>query len=500
MHWCHLLGGLSALLVRPSIASAESADTGVDLRHLFTDVRLQWSPNTTVVFPDDNEEFVARTQRWTIFQPPAYTVVISPGTETDVMQAVELARSNNLSFLATGGRHGYTTTLGALQGGVAIDLSQLRSVDVNASTATMTVGGGVLFSDIMDPLYDAGFEIQIGSCSCPGMVGVTLGAGVGRMSGIHGLLIDSLISARVVTAEGDLVEVSSTSHPDLFWAIRGAGANFGIITSATYQVHELTNGGQIMNVDLIFPANTSSAYFSLLESYGESLPPELATVSIINFDSTANQTQLLVNWVYMGPESEGREIIAPLLDLGPTVANISIVPWNKLIATVGFGIDPTICQKDVIRVVYGINLRQLSSATYDAVFQKMAVFYDSYPDAQQSAIEMEIFPNQAAVAIPVDETAYPWRDSIGYILINFLWIVENDTLTEAVRNLGDELRQEFVETSGYPELRVYVNYAYGDESAEQMYGQDNLPRLTALKSTWDPDNVFRYNNPLPLSY
>jgi len=116
---------------------------------------------------------------------------------------------------------------------------------------------------------------------------VTLGAGIGRYQGVFGLLIDALVSVRLVTAAGNLITVSATSNPDLFWAIRGAGANFGIITSATYKLHPQINGGQLTNVDFAFPANQSSAFFNALASYNGSMPAKLASVSLITYDATA---------------------------------------------------------------------------------------------------------------------------------------------------------------------------------------------------------------------
>lgn len=149
--------------------------------------------------------------------------------------------------------------------------------------------------------------IATGSCSCPGMVGVTIGAGVGRSSGVFGLIQDSLISARIVLADGRLIEVSENTHSDLFWGIRGAGANFGIITSATYRLHPQINGGQAVNLDFIFPLDTAPAYFDALESYNNSLPPELASVTVIMFNETSNsvrfQSQFTANFICRCPPS-----------------------------------------------------------------------------------------------------------------------------------------------------------------------------------------------------
>lgn len=117
------------------------------------------------------------------------------------------------------------------------------------------------------------------------MVGTTLGGGVGRFNGLHGMITDSLLSVRLVTAKGDLITVSATENSDLFWGLRGAGMNFGIVVSATYKVYDLTNGGQTMNADFLFPLNQSTAVFNYFKSLEATLPAELALIYQTGFNA-----------------------------------------------------------------------------------------------------------------------------------------------------------------------------------------------------------------------
>ena len=119
------------------------------------------------------------------------------------------------------------------------------------------------------------------------MLGATLGGGVGRYQGLHGLIIDSLLSAQLVTADGRILEISEDSYPDLFWGIRGAGTNLGIVTSATYQIYRLTNNGLILNSDLVFTGDKVSAYFQTLDSFG-TLPAELIPIQAFFWDDESN--------------------------------------------------------------------------------------------------------------------------------------------------------------------------------------------------------------------
>ena len=139
-------------------------------------------------------------------------------------------------------------------------------------------------SELTFPLFTA-----IGTCSCPGMVGVTGGGGIGRFQGVNGLLIDSLLSVRLVTAKGKLINVSEDSHSDLFWAIRGAAPNFGIITSATYRLHKPTNGGQMFSADFILPASANASYFDILQGLQGTIPAELSTITILTYNDTINE-------------------------------------------------------------------------------------------------------------------------------------------------------------------------------------------------------------------
>ncbi|KAI1116255.1 FAD-binding domain-containing protein [Nemania sp. NC0429] len=464
-----------------------------DVRSLFTN--SAWSPNTTITFPG-SDGFVDATERWSVFKEPTYAAAVSPATEKDVAQAVKIATSNCIPFLATGARHGYTTTFSNLKNGVAIDLSQFNSIKVDKSTGIMTIGGGVRLDEIYDPVFEAGYEFQIGTASCPGVVGLTLGAGVGPWAGVHGLLLDALLSMRVVTANGSAITVSQSSHPDLFWAMRGAGANFGVVVSATYQLQPQTNNGQILVADILVPAAKAPAYFNLLQSYdGGRLPQHLSISSFMSWNATINDLQITASWAYLGPEDEGLKEFQPLFDLDPIIGALKVYPYNKVIQTVAFGADAYICQDGGIHDIYTVNARNISAQTYQAVFRDVSTFFAQNPAFQASSIQVAIFPNNAALAVPSASTAYPWRDTIVYVDIELGWGGDS-SLEKLAAQVGVKWRKQFAATSGYPQLAAYVNSAHGDEKLESIYGADKLPRLLALKKIWDPSNVFRFNNPI----
>jgi len=128
--------------------------------------------------------------------------------------------------------------------------------------------------------------LAVGSCACPAMIGASIGGGVGRFQGINGLLIDSVVSAEIVTADGQIRTASATQNDDLYWAIRGAGQNFGIITSAVYSMPRQTNKGQIFSADFLLSAEQNASYYDLVQELVESMPAELSTVSVVMWNET----------------------------------------------------------------------------------------------------------------------------------------------------------------------------------------------------------------------
>ncbi|KAL3478001.1 hypothetical protein BJX99DRAFT_269547 [Aspergillus californicus] len=352
-------------------------------------------------------EFAEAIAKWYSHQAPTYSVALSIGSEEDLVTAVKLATDHNIPFLATGGRHGYGSTLGNLQDGLALDLSPLNNMTTDAAAETLAVGPGIKLSDVFDPVFNAGYEI------------LTLGGGIGRQTGAHGLMLDALLSTRIVTASGEVLETSSTLNPDLFWAIWGAGQNFGILTSATYQLHPVSS--TFTTVDLVFDADLHVALFKELTRFD--ISAEWAMAAMISWNDDDGQPAVIV----------------------------SCIPWNELTTQTAFDNDAEICIRGSVHDIYGI-----------FVFRIMEKFYESNPVASRSAVLFEVWANQAAVAVPDYETAYPWRDAEVHV-----------SARDAVAAMGREARAALADKSGYDELTVYVNYAKGDEALEQIYGAKN---------------------------
>lgn len=206
------------------------------------------------------------------------------------------------------GGHGFAISLGKLAYGIEIDLSNFKNVSVDVKANTMTVGGAVRIREILGPLGEAHKELPnllpcqkylkyvndeqaIGSQSCVGMVGTTLGVGVGRYNGLHGMLLDSLVSVRMAIAAGNIVTASAMENPELFWGIRGAGFNYGTMLEATYSLYDET-APLVLNADFLFAPKASQAILEYFKTFGNSLPAKLSFIVLATYSPTMGGVSL----------------------------------------------------------------------------------------------------------------------------------------------------------------------------------------------------------------
>ncbi|EUC44408.1 hypothetical protein COCMIDRAFT_98329 [Bipolaris oryzae ATCC 44560] len=455
-------------------------------------LKTQLSPSSEVVLSSSQAYTTEIKQRWNAYDAPSFVVGVKPATANDVATIVHYASSNSIPFMGTGGGHGYTITTSALKNGINIDLGGFKGVSINSAASTMTIGGAVTFGEVLNPVYQAGKEIQTGSCSCVGMVGATIGGGIGVYQGLHGLVIDALQSVTIVTGKGDIVNASLSENSDLFWGIRGAGQNFGLITSATYKLHDQTNRGQALNGDFLFPVSANATIFNVLKSFTRNQPDALALTSAIQYSPTLNKVVIMVNAVYVGAENDGKKILQPLLSVKALQSNVTMIPYNRLILENRFGVDPLGCISGLPQASYGMNLYQYDVATYQ---KTLAAYIDFYAATNLTTSYMvtEIFPTRVSLSTPDKATAYPYRATMAYLFMSFSGFT-TDTQTSAIAKFAKEIRGNFAKLNGAKGLEVYVNYAHGDEGRNAWYTAAKLPQLEQLKRKWDPQNLFNFTN------
>ncbi|KAK3687416.1 hypothetical protein B0T22DRAFT_489312 [Podospora appendiculata] len=490
MKLSQLLSAL-ALAITPPLAGAHLLPP----RQAWSLSNLRLSPSTQVFSSTDPNFQTETTQRYTSHDAPTYLQSVKPALESDVQKIVAYAAQRRIPFLATGGGHGFATTFGRLKNGLEIDMSGFNNISIDATANTMTVGGAVAMGDLFTPLYNAGKEMPTGSASCVGLLGATLGGGVGRLNGLHGLIIDSLLSVRIVTGTGRLVTASRTQNSDLFWGVRGAGFNFGIVTSATFQVYNYTNGGQAMNADFLFPLSNAAQVVQYFHSMQATLPAELALILQTGYRQELGGQYLVVNAVYHGPQSLGLPLIQPLIAAGPIRQSITTVAYKDLLSASFFGMggDTGPCTRHAKRDVYGLGLRTVDVPTVQGYVANLSALFAAHPEYRDSVFFIEAFPSQAVRAVPDGATAYPHRDINAHLLFNYGYT--NDSQLPALDAFATNARRQFAATSGFGGVQTYVNYGHGDEGPAPLYGSRKLGRLRELKRTWDPLGLFGFNIP-----
>ncbi|CRG83420.1 hypothetical protein PISL3812_00771 [Talaromyces islandicus] len=468
----------------------------VQAASLIDDLRgLGLSPGTKIGLASNSSGF---TQRWSSYDAPSYVAAVKPVTDKDVAKVIAFAANTSTPFLSTGGGHGFSTTLDRLHKGIELDLGNFNNVSVDADANTLTIGAAVRFRDVVGPLGKAKKELPIGSEPCVGMIGATLGGGVGRYSGLHGMILDSLKSVRLVSAAGEILTASTTENADLFWALRGAGFNYATILEATYNVYDET-APSVLNADFLFPPNASQALLQYFKSFeADGLPAKLALVWLAANNEALGGSFIMINAVYVGPKAEGQKYIQPLFDAFPIRSSQVEVPWSQVNAAAFFGNEPAnyTCPTNSPHNVYGGAVNHFDLDTFQTFYEN----YDNLTSSLATQLSgtvyfIEFFPNQAALAVPANATAYPWRNITAHLLLNFAYNATSG-LDDKINAFAQGARSNFSAASGFAQPELYVSYGHGDEDLATLYSKENLPQLLQLKKKWDPQNVYRYNYPL----
>lgn len=207
------------------------------------------------------------------FKPAAIVVC---ETEQDVVEAVKLAKAQNWSVAVKGGGH-HLAGFSVAEGSLVIDMSNMKTIHVNESLKTVEVAAGVKSGELNAETQKYGLAVQLGTASATGVFGVALSGGIGYLRGVHGLTCDNIIGSTIVTAEGEILEVNENSHPDLLWAIRGGGGNFGVVTKLVFQAYEV--GPEVLALDVMYDYADAKEVFTKAQAYIEQAPNEAVAVN-----------------------------------------------------------------------------------------------------------------------------------------------------------------------------------------------------------------------------
>ncbi|KAL9035358.1 MAG: hypothetical protein Q9214_006618 [Letrouitia sp. 1 TL-2023] len=433
----------------------------------------QLSNGSTINFPLDGG-WGNITERWTKYLAPSFQVAVVPRTEADVVATVKYAESRNLGFLAQGGRHGYAPELQRIQNGILINLENLDRIRVDQAIGIATVGGGSVYQQVVNALYAAGREMSAG-----------LGGGHGRLQGLHGLSIDAMRSLRVVLANGDIVNVSEQENSDLWWGIRGAGQNFGIVIEADFQTVPQVSQGLFYDVEMVFSDDKLEPVLELMNRQIQNQPGELAPTIAVNF-------------VYAGSEADGRNYSNPWQQLGPTTFVEASFNWVDLPSQTANGLIEAQCLKYRYKNTYSVNLEQFDIPTMYSVYHSWSDFLGQHPNVNASTLLFEVYGQKAVHGVPDPSSAYSSRRFENVLAVLTSWYTD-PSLTQAVDAWTSGIRAQMDKTSGYDELYVYQNYAHS-EPLQAIYGYEpwRLQRLEDLKRKYDPRQIFSAYHPIPI--
>ncbi|KAK1755056.1 hypothetical protein QBC47DRAFT_301016 [Echria macrotheca] len=431
----------------------------------------------------------------------------TPGrTDRDwLMRQTQIRYANRIGapFLAVSGTHGWPLSLNTLKGGIQISLRKMNDSKVHPDGKTATVQGGTLQYEATKSLYSQGKKMAVtGLCECVSVAGPLLGGGHSMLQENHGFAADNLISAELVLANGSVVLVSSSENTDLFWAIRGAGHNFGIVTSMELKVYDAQDNWTMLT--FVFTHDKLESYFSTwnqLESEYENVVglPVVNGLFARNPDVDTANPVVILQVFFPGTNPIAGVYKQRFLALGPVV-NVTTpdIEYVDLYTVGGLGMSSPVCREDNNLAGFpnshakwdpdamraGFNI--FSELTADPTFNTSAWILESYGRHGVTAVA----PSENAVA--------PEERQFHLLNSPLLWWVGND---EGDRKKAVEYGRRMQKAVGPKDralFHAYVNYAVGTEALPEIYGRDSsrLARLERLKKTYDPLNRFGFYNPI----
>ena len=342
---------------------------------------------------------------------------------------VQYCVKNNIKFLAQNGGHSWVITFNIGAGDLVINLRLLSTVTFSADKLEVTYGGGALISDVVTAAYANGVQVPTGNCNCVGTLGALLGGGFGRLMGLYGMGVDNLLSVNLVTADGKLSKVDA-SQTDLWWALRGAGPNFGIVTSATMKSYKVPIGSSgAYTGSLVF---TNDKIEDLVKAINNLvLEPPMAI--FLYFANQGQPAVVAIPFYAGGTVDQYKAAFASIYAVGPIVDTSSFVTYDHL----NDGSD-SFCVKGMRKPSYGAGLNQMDPATWRAVYNEYVNFLKN-PGTQMSAVLMEYYSLTKAQMLPDSSSSYAFRHTVKFNALVIPWY-SDATLDPVAEAFGSRVR------------------------------------------------------------
>lgn len=412
----------------------------------------------------------------------------------DVMQCVNFAREHRLLTAVRGGGHGVAGSA-VCDGGLMIDLSQMNAVDVNPQARVARVQGGTALGGVDHETHPFGLAAPAGVVSTTGAAGLTTGGGYGWLRGKYGMSIDNLLAVEMVTPDGEFRRASDTENTDLFWAVRGGGGNFGVVTMFEFRLHEIPP--MLMLCSPMYAAEHAREVLHGWRAFMETAPDEFTTEFFFwtipehpNFpEEFHGQHVVSPAGVYLGPAEEGEKFVQPLRELAPTLLDLS---GPQRFVDIQRMFDPYLPYGEILSYWKALYMDELSDEMIDSLIE---VFH-SRPAVVCPFVLHDL--RGASQRVPEDSTAFFGRHWSYLMEYNSSWRdpSETDSVVAWTRQVWNDMRQRYSQDGG-----GYLNMTNYDEDGEALVQEtykEHYRRLQQIKYKYDPMNLFRMNpNILP---
>ena len=427
-----------------------------------------------VVLPGEDGYDAARAV-WNGMVDRRPAIVVRPANAADVVTAVRFGREQELPIAVRSGGHSIPG-LSTCDDGIVIDLSLMRGAEVDGERRIASTGGGALLGELDDAAQAVGLVCPVGVVSHTGVAGLTLGGGMGRLQRRFGLTIDNLRAVELVTADGRLVRASEDENPDLFWGLRGAGANFGIATAFEFALQPFD--GVITHGAVVHPIERLEEVVALFDEAVASGPDE--SMLSLHVERANGRPVISVSALHSGLPEQAERDLADLRALGaPLADSIEVKPY--LVAQHLADEDMEWGHRFYMKSAY---LRELPA---DAVAACAEVLSGAPPGSDCS---ISVWAWGGAIArVAEEDTAFTGREAVYWISAEAQW--DEPALDSACRECA---RDTIAEVAPHALAGRYVNdVAEAGTDVRGVYGDAKYERLVSLKRAWDPDNVFRLN-------
>lgn len=432
-----------------------------------------------ILATDPSYEAARRVFYWNPATERRPRVIVQCAAEEDAVRAVEFARRHQLEVAARAGGHSH---LGwGCSNGVVIDLSGMKRVTVDPQRRIARAEGGVLSGEVARAAGQYGLAPVLGQCPGVGATGLFLGGGLGWLSGLHGASCDNLLSARVVAADGRILSADSERNRDLFWALRGAGGNFGVTTSFECQLHPIS---QVTGGDIHYSVRDARTVLRFFRELMDEAPDAFqATLNL-----TPGERGVFVSLCHAGSESEAERTLRALRAIAPPTRQLVKRQEFAALAERPAATNPANTPPPRFRGIQTAYRNRLSDDVIDIIVDRLA---SASPEV---IMGISHYMHGQVCRIPPEATAFPLREAGGLnVRLAYAW--NNPATGQRLTQWADESLRLLRPTANE---RIYANFqTYEAATGAAAVYSVNFARLAGIKSQYDPQNFFRRNSNIP---